>query len=107
MHPLVMIKFKDFSSTFKEDFSRKVEKLKLRKTLKMVRILVFGINTTIYYKSSSVEEILFKYMYHMTGPRETVCFVDPRPSMFPEAKPSETSTVEGPQNTLLSRGLSQ
>ena len=24
-----------------------------------------------------------------------------------EAKPRETSTVEGPQNTLLSRGLSQ
>ena len=40
-------------------------------------------------------------------PRETVCFVDQRLSMFPEAKPRETSTVEGPQNILLSRGLSQ
>ena len=51
--------------------------------------------------------------YHVTiitywlRPRETVCFMDPRPSMFPEAKPRETSTVEGPQNILLSRGLSQ
>ena len=26
--------------------------------------------------------------------------------MFPEAKPRETSTVEGPQNILLSQGLS-
>ena len=34
-----------------------------------------------------------------------MCFVDPRPSMFPEAKPRETSTVEGPQNTLLSRPI--
>ena len=30
-----------------------------------------------------------------------MCFVDPRPSMFPEAKPRETSAVEGPQNTLF------
>ena len=38
---------------------------------------------------------------YLLRPRETVCFVDPRPSMFPEAKPRETSTVEGPQNTLF------
>ena len=34
-------------------------------------------------------------------------FVDPRLWMFSEAKPRETSTVEGAQNILLSRGLSQ
>ena len=44
---------------------------------------------------------------YLLRPRETVCFVDQRLSMFPEAKPRETSTVEGPQNMLLSRGLSQ
>ena len=31
----------------------------------------------------------------------------PETAMFPEAKPRKTSTVEGPQNILLSRGLSQ
>jgi hypothetical protein len=31
---------------------------------------------------------------YLLRPRETVCFVDPRPSMFPEAKPRETWTVE-------------
>ena len=34
-------------------------------------------------------------------PRETVCFVDPRLSMFREAKTRETSTVEGQQNILF------
>ncbi len=38
-----------------------------------------------------------RFNYHLftesLRPRETVCFVDPRPSMFPEAKPRETSTV--------------
>ena len=38
-------------------------------------------------------------------PRETVCFVDPRPPLLPDAKPRATTAVEGPQNTLLSRGL--
>ena len=36
-----------------------------------------------------------------------MCFVDPRPPLLPEAKPKATTAVEGPQNTLLSRGLSK
>ena len=35
-----------------------------------------------------------------------MCFVDPRPPLLPEAKPRATTAVEGPQNKLLSRGLS-
>ena len=52
------------------------------------------------------KETVIYHLFTETA-RETVCFVDPRPSMFPEAKPRETSTVRGPQNTLLSRGLSK
>jgi hypothetical protein len=48
-------------------------------------------------------EIIITYLLR---PRETVCFVDPRPPL-PEAKPRATTAVEGPQNTLLSRGLSK
>ena len=36
---------------------------------------------------------------YLLRPRETVCFVDQRLSMFPEAKPRETSTVKSPQST--------
>ncbi len=38
---------------------------------------------------------------YLLGPRATVCFVNQSPS------PNETSTVEGPQNILLSRGISK
>jgi hypothetical protein len=44
---------------------------------------------------------------YLLRPRETVCFVVPRPPLLPEAKPRATTAVEGPQNTLLSRGLSK
>jgi hypothetical protein len=44
---------------------------------------------------------------YLLRPRETVCFVDPRPPLLPEAKLRATTAVEGPQNTLLSRGLSK
>ena len=40
---------------------------------------------------------IYTFNTYLLGARETVCFVDPRPSMFPQAKPRETSTVEGPQ----------
>ena len=36
-------------------------------------------------------------------PRETVSFVPPRPSMFPEAKPSGTLRVEGNKTHCLTR----
>ena len=44
---------------------------------------------------------------YLLGPRETVCFVVPRPLMFPSAPLRETSVVEGPQNILLSQGSSK
>ena len=34
-----------------------------------------------------------------------MCFVDSRPPLLPEANPRATTAVEGPQNTLRSRGL--
>ena len=56
---------------------------------------------------SQQKELKMLFITYLLKPRETVCFVDPRPSMLPQAKPRETSMVEGPQNTLLSRGLSK
>jgi hypothetical protein len=44
---------------------------------------------------------------YLLRPRETERFVDPRPELLPEAKLRATTAVEGPQNTLLSRGLSK
>ena len=40
----------------------------------------------------------------MIAPRETVSFVSPRPSMFPEAKPRGALRVEGKQNSLFPEG---
>jgi hypothetical protein len=42
---------------------------------------------------------------YLLRPRETVCSVDSRPPLLPEAIPRATTAVEGPQKTLLSRGV--
>jgi hypothetical protein len=65
-------------------------------------------NKTLWYTVNGFSSILLGlFITYLLRPRETVCFVDPRPQLLPEAKPRATTAVEGPQNTLLSRGLSK
>ena len=45
--------------------------------------------------------VYYNYDLFTETARETVYFVDPRPPLFPEAKPRATTAVEGPKNTLV------
>jgi hypothetical protein len=55
---------------------------------------------TIFEFSQFPQVLIF--ITYLLRPRETVCFVEPRP-----VKLRATTAVEGLQNTLLSRGLSK
>jgi hypothetical protein len=72
---------------------------------------IFQARPVWIYTQSNITNIIFTPEYttpaqkkcstipiitYLLRPRETVCFVDPRPPL---------TAVEGPQNTLLSRGL--
>ena len=84
-----------------ENFGSRIEYVTLDYLARFIILCSFSLNR-------GINEIPFKTINtYLLGQRETVCFVVPRPLMFPEAELRETSAVEGPQNILLSRGSSK
>ena len=70
---------------------------------RIVKLVILHLSNLCSY----VYNLLSIFITYLLRPRKTVCFVDQRPLLLPEAKPRATTAVEGPQNTLLSRGLSK